>query len=52
MQMKVMLLYTGMQVQDNVSQDVIGVIERDKIATQEATLIQLTKGMNGNSFER
>lgn len=40
------------QVQDNVSQDVIGVIERDKIATQEATLIQLTKGMNGNSFER
>ena len=29
-------------VQDNVSQDVIGVIERDNIATQEATLFQLT----------
>ncbi len=40
------------QAQDGVGQEVIGVIERDKIATHEAELIQLTKGMNGNSFER
>ena len=39
------------QAQDGVGQEVIGVIERDKIATHEAELIQLTKGMNGNSFE-
>ena len=59
MQMKNMLCLQGIwiQAQDGVKRTdkkVLGIgvllIERDKIATHEAELIQLTKGMNGNSF--
>ena len=42
--MKNMLLFTGIQAQDGVGQEVIGVIERDKIATHEADTDSVDKG--------
>ena len=41
-----------MQIEGNGAQEVVGVIERDKIATSEAKLIQITDGYTLSAFVR